>query len=221
MINGGNIDFQQQQMQPYQMQPQQMQPYQMQQQQMQQQPGIIGTALNDIKANQNVLNPIYETTATIGIVYNVVVTIVVSILFGILIYVGFYLKNADINKSENILGKYKNVKCREEIVKDKDGNNKTVNICYAEIVYSVDEKEYIKSYKASKIVNENQPVTVHYDPNNPNDFIVEKTTYYFGLGMIIVGFIIIGLTWLWLILSIAFKPVAAASGVGAIGDAIA
>ena len=131
MINGGNIDFQQQQMQPYQMQPQQMQPYQMQQQQMQQQPGIIGTALNDIKANQNVLNPIYETTATIGIVYNVVVTIVVSILFGILIYVGFYLKNADINKSENILGKYKNVKCREERVSDKDGNNKISwgNLC--------------------------------------------------------------------------------------------
>tara|TARA_B110001450_G_scaffold235334_1_gene239963 strand:+ start:648 stop:1301 length:654 start_codon:yes stop_codon:yes gene_type:complete len=216
MIKGGNFDFQQQQMQqqPMQQQPMQQQPMQ------QQQPGIIGTALNDINANQNVLNPIYETTATIGIVYNVVVTIVVSILFGILIYVGFYLKNVDINKSENILGKYKNVKCREDIVKDKDGNNKTVNICYAEIVYSVDEKEYIKSYKASKIVNENQPVTVYYDPNNPNDFIVEKTTYYFGLGMIIVGFIIIGLTWLWLILSIAFKPIAAASGVGAIGDAI-
>ena len=100
MIKGGNIYLQQQ---PMQQQPMQQQPMQ------QQQPGIIGTALNDINANQNVLNPIYETTATIGIVYNVVVTIVVSILFGILIYVGFYLKNTDINKSENILGKYKNV----------------------------------------------------------------------------------------------------------------
>ena len=38
--------------------------------------------------------------------------------------------------------------------------------------------------------------------------------------MIIVGFIIIGLSWLWLILSIAFKPIAAASGVNAIGDAL-
>jgi len=206
MIKGGNQNFHQ----PQQMQPHQMQP----------QPGIIGSVLNDINANKNVLNPIYETTATIGIVYNVVMTIVLSILFGILIYVGFYLKNLDINKTDKILGKYKNVKCREEIVKDKNGNNKTVSICNAEIVYSVNDKEYIKSYKASKLVNENQPVTVYYDPNNPNDFIVEKTTYYFGLGMIIVGFIIIGLTWLWLILSIAFKPIASVSGIGAIGEAI-
>ena len=55
MIKGGNIDFQQQQMQQ-----QQMQQQQMQQQQMQPQPGIIGTALNDIKANQNVLNPMHS-----------------------------------------------------------------------------------------------------------------------------------------------------------------
>ena len=38
--------------------------------------------------------------------------------------------------------------------------------------------------------------------------------------MIIVGFIIIGLIWLWLILLIAFKPITAASGVNAIGDSL-
>ena len=68
--------------------------------------GFIGTELTDIKINQNVLNPIYNKTASIGIVYNVVITIVFTILFGFLIYVGFWIKDVDINKSENVLGKY-------------------------------------------------------------------------------------------------------------------
>jgi len=38
--------------------------------------------------------------------------------------------------------------------------------------------------------------------------------------MIIVGFVIIVLSWLWLMLSIAFKPIASASGVNTIGDAL-
>lgn len=182
--------------------------------------GFIGTALTNIKINQNVLNPIYNKTASIGIVYNVVITIVFTILFGFLIYVGFWIKDVDINKSENVLGKYKNVKCTQEIIKDKDNNNKSVNVCNAVIVYMVEKNEYIKSYKASKLVNENQPVKVYYNPANPDDFIIEKNTYYFGLGMIIVGFVIIVLSWLWLMLSIAFKPIAAASGVNTIGDAL-
>jgi len=182
--------------------------------------GFIGTALTNIKINQNVLNPIYNKTASIGIVYNVVITIVFTILFGFLIYVGFWIKDVDINKSENVLGKYKNVKCTQEIIKDKDNNNKSVNVCNAVIVYMVEKKEYIKSYKASKLVNENQPVKVYYNPANPDDFIIEKNTYYFGLGMIIVGFVIIVLSWLWLMLSIAFKPIASASGVNTIGDAL-
>jgi len=182
--------------------------------------GFIGTELTDIKINQNVLNPIYNKTASISIVYNVVITIVFTILFGFLIYVGFWIKDVDINKSENVLGKYKNVKCTQEIIKDKDNNNKSVNVCNAVIVYMVEKKEYIKSYKASKLVNENQPVKVYYNPANPDDFIIEKNTYYFGLGMIIVGFVIIVLSWLWLMLSIAFKPIASASGVNTIGDAL-
>ena len=84
----------------------------------------------------------------------------------------------------------------------------------------VEKKEYIKSYKASKLVNENQPVKVYYNPANPDDFIIEKNTYYFGLGMIIVGFVIIVLSWLWLMLSIAFKSIAASSDVNTIGDAL-
>ena len=182
--------------------------------------GFIGTELTDIKINQNVLNPIYNKTASIGIVYNVVITIVFTILFGFLIYVGFWIKDVDINKSENVLGKYKNVKCTQEIIKDKDNNNKSVNVCNAVIVYMVEKKEYIKSYKASKLVNENQPVKVYYNPANPDDFIIEKNTYYFGLGMIIVGFVIIVLSWLWLMLSIAFKSIAASSDVNTIGDAL-
>jgi len=36
---------------------------------MNQQQGFIGNAINDIKNNQTVLQPIYNTSATIGIIY--------------------------------------------------------------------------------------------------------------------------------------------------------
>ena len=158
------------------------------------------------------------TNVSISILYNIVITIVITILFSILIYVGFWIKELDSNKSETVLGKYKNVKCDQESVKNKYGNNKLIQVCNAEIIYTVNEIEYIKSYKSSKIVNENQPLSVYYDPLNPDDFIIEKNTYYFGLGMIIVAFIIIGLTWLWLIITIAFKPVAPTLGINAINN---
>ena len=158
------------------------------------------------------------TNVSISILYNIVITIVITILFSILIYVGFWIKDLDSNKSETVLGKYKNVKCDQESVKNKNVNNKLIQVCNAEIIYTVNEIEYIKSYKSSKIVNENQPLSVYYDPLNPDDFIIEKNTYYFGLGMIIVAFIIIGLTWLWLIITIAFKPVAPTLGINAINN---
>ena len=87
------------------------------------------------------------TNVSISILYNIVITIVITILFSILIYVGFWIKELDSNKSETVLGKYKNVKCDQESVKNKYGNNKLIQVCNAEIIYTVNEIEYIKSYK--------------------------------------------------------------------------
>ncbi len=182
--------------------------------------GLITNTINDIKANKEVLDPIYSTAANIGIATNVFITITITIIFGIVIYIGFWLKNSDSEKTDEVLGKNKNVQCEKDIVTDSKNRNKTVVTCYADIIYKVDGNEYTKTYMGSKIINENQSVSIYYESSNPDNYMVGKNNYYFGLGMIIVGFLIIGVSWIWLILSIMFKPLAAASGLNAIGDAL-
>lgn len=187
---------------------------------MQKENGIITSTINQFKDNKDVLNPMYTTAANIGIATNVIMTIILTVIFGIVIYIGFWLKNSDSEKTGEVLGKYKNVDCEKSTTTDSKNRTVTTVTCYADIVYNVDDKEYTKKYIGGTLINENQPVTIYYDPSDPENYVVGKNYYYIGLAMIIVGFVIIGVTWIWLILSIVFKPIAAASGVNTIGDAL-
>jgi hypothetical protein len=137
-----------------------------------------------------------------------------------MIYIGFWLKNMNSNKSHNVSGKYTNVKCTNEIIEDTNKNKKTIVNCTADVIYKVDEVEYNKSVQTSYTINDEQPVTVNYDPSNPDDFNTDNNYYYFGIGMIVIGILAIFISLFWLILSLIYKPVAAASGVGALGDAM-
>ena len=184
-----------------------------------QQQGFFGNAINDLNNNKETLAPIYDTTASIGIIYNIFTTILVVVICSIMIYIGFWLKNMNSNKSHNVSGKYTNVKCTNEIVEDTNKNKKTIVNCTA-VIYKVDEVEYKKSVQTSYSINDEQPVTVNYDPSNPDDFNTDNNYYYFGIGMIVIGILAIFISLFWLILSLIYKPVAAASGVGAIGDAM-
>jgi hypothetical protein len=185
-----------------------------------QQQGFFGNAINDLNNNKETLVPIYDTTASIGIIYNIFTTILVVVICSIMIYIGFWLKNMNSNKSHNVSGKYTNVKCTNEIVEDTNKNKKTIVNCTADVIYKVDEVEYKKSVQTSYSINDEQPVTVNYDPSNPDDFNTDNNYYYFGIGMIVIGILAIFISLFWLILSLIYKPVAAASGVGAIGDAM-
>jgi hypothetical protein len=185
-----------------------------------QQQGFFGNAINDLNNNKETLAPIYDTTASIGIIYNIFTTILVVVICSIMIYIGFWLKNMNSNKSHNVSGKYTNVKCTNEIVEDTNKNKKTIVNCTADVIYKVDEVEYKKSVQTSYSINDEQPVTVNYDPSNPDDFNTDNNYYYFGIGMIVIGILAIFISLFWLILSLIYKPVAAASGVGALGDAM-
>ena len=176
------------------------------------QQGFVGTVLKDLDSNKDVLKPIYDTTATIGIIYNIICAFI--------IYIGFWLKNSNSNKTKNVIGKYTNVKCENEIIEDINKNKKTIVNCTADIVYMVKGVEYKKGYQTNRIVNDNQPVNVSYDPANPDDFTVDNSYYYIGVSMIVIGFITIAIALFWSILSILYKPVAAVSGIGVLGDAI-
>ena len=184
------------------------------------QQGFVGTVLKDLDSNKDVLKPIYDTTATIGIIYNIFFTIIIIIICAFIIYIGFWLKNSNSNKTKNVIGKYTNVKCENEIIEDINKNKKTIVNCTADIVYMVKGVEYKKGYQTNRIVNDNQPVNVSYDPANPDDFTVDNSYYYIGVSMIVIGFITIAIALFWSILSILYKPVAAVSGIGVLGDAI-
>lgn len=184
------------------------------------QQGFVGTVLKDLDSNKDVLKPIYDTTATIGIIYNIFFTIIIIIICAFIIYIGFWLKNSNSNKTKNVIGKYTNVKCENEIIEDINKNKKTIVNCTADIVYMVKGVEYKKGYQTNRIVNDNQPVNVSYDPANPDDFTVDNSYYYIGISMIVIGFITIAIALFWSILSILYKPVAAVSGIGVLGDAI-
>ena len=184
------------------------------------QQGFVGTVLKDLDSNKDVLKPIYDTTATIGIIYNIFFTIIIIIICAFIIYIGFWLKNSNSNKTKNVIGKYTNVKCENEIIEDINKNKKTIVNCTADIIYMVKGVEYKKGYQTNRIVNDNQPVNVSYDPANPDDFTVDNSYYYIGISMIVIGFITIAIALFWSILSILYKPVAAVSGIGVLGDAI-
>jgi hypothetical protein len=184
------------------------------------QQGFVGTVLKDLDSNKDVLKPIYDTTATIGIIYNIFFTIIIIIICAFIIYIGFWLKNSNSNKTKNVIGKYTNIKCENEIIEDINKNKKTIVNCTADIVYMVKGVEYKKRYQTNRVVNDNQPVNVSYDPSNPDDFTVDNSYYYIGVSMIVIGFITIAIALFWSILSILYKPVAAVSGIGVLGDAI-
>lgn len=189
-----------------------------------QQQGFIGTAINDINNNKDILNPIYDTTATIGYIYNIGATIIICIIFGIIIAAGVYIINIDSDKTKNVSGLLKDVKCTQETIKDINSKgeekDKNINNCNYNVIYNVKGIEYVKKQSGTKIINENDKVVVYYDPKNPDNFVIGNDNYIIGLIMIIFGVLIILLSIAWLIFTIYFKPLAAASGVNVISDIV-
>ena len=203
---GGNLTQQQypQQQYPQQQYPQQYPQQQYPQQQQTNYTGMIGDTMN-------AMQPVYNTTATIGIVYSVFSAVIATIICGFAIYGGFWIKNMNSDKTEKTIGTIKDASCS----KTKDDKS-----CMATINYTVKDVEYSVS-ATTGIVNKGQTLDVFYDPKNPNNFsISNNTTNTIGWIIIIVAIIILLSSWGWLILTIFFKPVAAATGVGAVANAI-
>ena len=178
------------------------------QQQYQQQPtnynGMIGDTMKTMQ-------PVYDTTASIGLVYSIFTTVMATIICGFAIYGGFWIKNMNADKTEKTIGTIKEATC------SKTKNDKS---CIATINYTVKDVEYSVS-ATTGIVNKGQTVDIFYDPKNPNNFsLLNNTANTIGWIIIIVAIIILLSSWGWLILTIFFKPVAAATGVGAVANAI-
>jgi hypothetical protein len=181
------------------------------------QQGFIGTALTDLKNNKDMFQPVYDTTSSIGLVYNFVVALFATLLAALLIFVGYMVKDYYIKYSGRVRGRIVSAKCYTEMNSNKQRQKK----CDASVEYEVAGKKYNNSYLADEQVNVNQGVDINYDPANPNNFTTKYDLMsYIGWGLIIFAGVMLLVSWGWFILSWMFKPIAAASGIGAIGSAL-
>lgn len=181
------------------------------------QQGFIGTALTDLKNNKDMFQPVYDTTSTIGLFYNFVVALFATLLAALLIFVGYMVKDYYIKYTGRVRGKIVSAKCYTEI----DSNKQRQKKCDALIEYEVAGKKYKNNYISDDLVNINQGIDVNYEPANPNNFTTKYDTMsYIGWGIIIFAAVMLFVSWGWFILSWMFKPIAAASGIGAIGSAL-
>ena len=98
--------------------------------------------------------------------------------------------------------------------------NTNTKSCLSTISYNVNNVDYTNK-KTTDIVNKGESLDILYDTTNPNNFeINSKINKYIGWGLIIFAIIIIISSIGWLIFSLMFKPIAAATGVGAVADAL-
>ena len=165
---------------------------------------MMGDAMNNMQ-------PVYDATATIGIVYSVFSTVVATIVCSIAIFVGVWVKNLNNDKTAKTVGVVTEAIC-STVNKDKS--------CIATINFKANYIDYTVSSSTLGIVNKGQNIDIYYDPKNPNNFTSNNYTNTIGWVIIIFAIIILLISWGWLIMTIMFKPVAAASGVGAVADAV-
>jgi hypothetical protein len=94
--------------------------------------------------------------------------------------------------------------------------NCTSNLCTAVGTYSVSGQTYTLG------VNTGNPapssVSISYDPAKPSDAEQNKPSTGLGIGLIVGGFIVIIIGYLFYWLTMNYKPIAAIEGAGAVYD---
>lgn len=179
------------------------------------QPGVIGTALTDLKNNKEMFQPVYDTASNIGLLYNFGTAIMATIFGGLFIYGGVLLKNYYSDYSGKTKARISSVNCYYT------DNKKKEKKCDASLEYDIAGKKYKNDYISNGVVNVNQTIDINYDPKNPNNFTtINNIVYYSGWAIIVLGICAILFSWGWFILSWIFKPIAALSGAVAVGDVL-
>ena len=180
------------------------------------QSGFIGTALTDLKNNKEMFQPVYDTTSSIGLAYNFGIAMIATIVMSLVIFAGVQINNYYYKYKGKARGRVVSAKCYTET-----DNNKKYKKCDAMIEYAVGEAKYRHNYISDSLVNVNESVDVNYEPSNPNNFTTKYSMMlYIGWGLIVFAVIIMLLAWAWFVMSWIFKPIAAVSGIGALGSAL-
>lgn len=169
---------------------------------------FMNDSMQTYNNNKQYIEPVYDATAAIGIASTIFGTVMVTIIAIILIVVGYNIKNIDSEKTSVATGTIIKADCTPK--------NKT---CVADIKYTVDKVDY-SVQTTTGLVNKAQTIQVNYDPSNANNFTIYSYYPYIGWSIITVAIISLISSWGWLLMTILFKPLAAASGVGTVASTI-
>jgi len=151
------------------------------------------------------------------LVYSFFSALLSSAIGALLIFIGYQVNSYNSVYKGKTVGTIISAECYTEENEKKQREKK----CDAIIEYEVDGTKYKKSFLSGEVVNVNQNISINYEPANPNNFTTKyDIMVYLGWGLILTGILAIVVSWGWFILSLIFKPIAAASGVGVIGDAL-
>ena len=158
-------------------------------------------------------NEFYSGAATFGRVsagIGAVFTTVIAVIFVIIGIVLLFHKTVYSKTTQGVI--------IDTPTCDSNHNNNDVTYnCYnIQIIYTVDGKVYpmqtLTSSGSTRYVR--GPVTIYYDPSDPSKISLTLDNYHTaGIVLIVVGLIIAIIAWIWFVITMRYKAVAAVGGV--------
>ena len=174
----------------------------------------------------------YNGFATLGRIQSTIGLVIVSIICSIIFIIGITLLVFSIkgkNKySQSITATLTNVNCSTtpSPINPPDLNRKNIpppppppptTICNVTATYIINGKTYAININWPGAVN-NQTVTLLYNPSNPSDAVQKVIPIWIGIIIICIALVFFLLAYFMYWVSMRYKPVAAAEGVGTVGS---
>jgi hypothetical protein len=121
--------------------------------------------------------------------------------------------------SKDTQGTVTNVKSCKQQVTSNDNQTNVNYLCTLTVSYTVNNKKYTNgniSTDGETIYKVGDTLTLQYDPNNPKDSRSKRMTRkQTGTALLIIGVIIMAISWFWVWVTQKYKAAAAFAGAGA------
>lgn len=162
-----------------------------------------------LQDHKGTIDAAYDTTAAVGKVGSVINAIFATLVCLIVVVIGVFLVRRRSVPMKKTLATVVETNCEVGQA-----------FCDAKIEYKVDGKTYSKVL-SGKGYNKGSTMQIRYNPENPDEFDTGTVNVkMIGWIMIIVGVLLIVMSWVTLWFVLKFKVLGAATGVGIVADAV-
>lgn len=164
-------------------------------------------------ATKETASAAYSGSAAIGRASALFGAITTTVIFSIVIAVGIYLLTKKSLYNKQVEGIIDGVTCTQIPGKQTEYQ------CSLNVTYNVNFEFYNKKFAISsnRDYQDKKTITIYYNSHDPNDSSITKDkSKLYGIIMIIFSVLFLMFIWGSFILTWKYKPLAAASGVGAV-----